>query len=192
MLNAPMLIRAEPVGSIPQPPELVRAFAERRAGRISATEFDRVAEAALRDTLHGFANAGSTVISDGEQMKSRFVTYPLEGLDRVVPDWVVIRFADGHTRQLADTRKCLDSRADNVQIDFYIQLASEKDPTRSSPPRSPTAPARTFAVSSASRIRSARKPIRQNRYGTGCSCRPARPLGAARNDRRLRLHTIHG
>jgi len=97
MLDAPMLIPAEPVGSIPRPQELVRGFAQRRAGRISATEFDRVAEAALRDTLDRFAEAGSTVISDGEQIKSRFVTYPLEGLDTVVPDGVVIRFADGHT-----------------------------------------------------------------------------------------------
>jgi hypothetical protein len=47
-----------------------------------------------------FEEIGSPVISDGEQTKSSFVTYPLEGLPGLVPDGVVIPFADGHTRQL--------------------------------------------------------------------------------------------
>jgi 5-methyltetrahydropteroyltriglutamate--homocysteine methyltransferase len=95
-----MLIPTEPIGSIPRPPELVRAFADRQAGLISDAEFDRVAEAALRDTLDRFAETGSTVISDGEQTKSSFVTYTLEGLTNLHPQGVVIPFADGHTRQL--------------------------------------------------------------------------------------------
>ena len=35
----------------------------------------------LRDTIERFEATGSPVISDGEQTKSSFVTYPLEGLD---------------------------------------------------------------------------------------------------------------
>ena len=95
-----MLIPTEPIGSIPRPPELIRAFADRQAGRISEAEFDRVAQAALRDTLDRFAGTGSSVISDGEQTKSSFATYPLEGLTNLDPHGVVIPFADGHTRQL--------------------------------------------------------------------------------------------
>jgi 5-methyltetrahydropteroyltriglutamate--homocysteine methyltransferase len=40
------------------------------------------------------------VISDGEQRKPSFATYPLDGLDGLAPDGVVIPFEDGHTRQL--------------------------------------------------------------------------------------------
>jgi 5-methyltetrahydropteroyltriglutamate--homocysteine methyltransferase len=40
------------------------------------------------------------VITDGEQTKSSFVTYPIEGLTNLAPDGAVIPFADGHTRQL--------------------------------------------------------------------------------------------
>ena len=40
------------------------------------------------------------MISDGEQTKSSFVTYPLDGVTNLAADGVVIPFADGHTRQL--------------------------------------------------------------------------------------------
>ena len=40
------------------------------------------------------------MLSDGEQTKPSFATYPLSGLKNLAPDGVVIPFADGHTRQL--------------------------------------------------------------------------------------------
>src|SRR6202035_4575223 len=43
---------------------------------------------------------GSPVITDGEQTKPSFATYPLDGLFNVAPDGVIIPFQDGHTRQL--------------------------------------------------------------------------------------------
>jgi 5-methyltetrahydropteroyltriglutamate--homocysteine methyltransferase len=65
-----------------------------------AGEFARVAELALRDTIRLFEETGSPVITDGEQTKSSFATYPVEGVSNVAPDGVVIPFEDGHTRQL--------------------------------------------------------------------------------------------
>ena len=43
---------------------------------------------------------GSPVITDGEQTKPSFATYPVHGLPNLVPGGVTIPFADGHTRQL--------------------------------------------------------------------------------------------
>jgi 5-methyltetrahydropteroyltriglutamate--homocysteine methyltransferase len=40
------------------------------------------------------------VISDGEQRKPSFATYPVEGLESLAAEGVVIPFADGHTRRL--------------------------------------------------------------------------------------------
>ena len=40
------------------------------------------------------------MVTDGEQRKPSFATYPIEGLEALAPDGVVIPFADGHTRQL--------------------------------------------------------------------------------------------
>ena len=95
-----MTIPTEPIGSIPRPASLIAAWADRQAGRISADRFNQIADEALRDTLRRFEETGSPVVTDGEQTKSSFVTYPLEGLQHLASDGVVVPFADGHTRQL--------------------------------------------------------------------------------------------
>jgi 5-methyltetrahydropteroyltriglutamate--homocysteine methyltransferase len=95
-----MSIPTEPIGSILRPLDLIAAFGDRQAGRISAEQFEDVAERALRDTIRRYEETGSPVITDGEQTKPSFATYPIDGLPNLLPDGVVIPFADGHTRQL--------------------------------------------------------------------------------------------
>jgi 5-methyltetrahydropteroyltriglutamate--homocysteine methyltransferase len=95
-----MLIPTEPIGSIPRPAELIAAFEKRQANTISAEQFETIAERALRDTIRRFEETGSAVITDGEQTKPSFATYPIEGLTNLASDGAVIPFADGHTRQL--------------------------------------------------------------------------------------------
>ena len=95
-----MPIPTEPIGSIPRPAELIAAWSDRQAGRITLQQFDRIADAALRDTIQRFEATGSPVITDGEQTKPSFATYPLAGFPHLAPDGVVIPFADGHKRQL--------------------------------------------------------------------------------------------
>ncbi|WP_445366656.1 cobalamin-independent methionine synthase II family protein [Methylomonas sp. BW4-1] len=95
-----MSIPTESIGSIPRPPQLLEALREFRAGRISQQRLDAYYDEAVRDTLQRFADTGSPVISDGEQTKSSFATYPLQGLNNIAEDGIVIPFADGHTRQL--------------------------------------------------------------------------------------------
>ena len=94
-----MTIPTEPIGSIPRPPELLAAMTAAQAGTISAAALDEAYAAALRDTIARFEQTGSPVITDGEQTKPSFATYPMSGLS-LAPDGVVIPFADGHTRQL--------------------------------------------------------------------------------------------
>ncbi len=95
-----MTIPTEPIGSIPRSPEVLRAMQSQAAGQITVAEFDAVIENAVRDTVQRFEATGSPIITDGEQRKSSFATYPLEGLDALASDGVVIPFKDGHTRQL--------------------------------------------------------------------------------------------
>ncbi|MGC1185870.1 MAG: cobalamin-independent methionine synthase II family protein [Candidatus Acidiferrales bacterium] len=95
-----MTIPTEQIGSIPRPAQLLAAMTDRNANRISAEQFQAVEQAALRDTIARLEQTGSPVITDGEQTKSSFATYPLAGLQNLAPDGVVIPFADGHTRQL--------------------------------------------------------------------------------------------
>jgi methionine synthase II (cobalamin-independent) len=91
-----MTLPTEPIGSIPRPRELIDAV---RAGA-APDELDRLYEQALRDTIEQLEATGSPVITDGEQTKPSFATYPLVGLENLAPDGVVIPFEDGHTRQL--------------------------------------------------------------------------------------------
>jgi methionine synthase II (cobalamin-independent) len=95
-----MSIPTEPIGSIPRPPDLVAAWADKQAGRISIARFEQIAESAIRDTIRRFEDTGSPIITDGEQTKSSFATYPLDGATGFAFDGVVIPFEDGHTRQL--------------------------------------------------------------------------------------------
>jgi len=95
-----MPIPTEPIGSIPRPPRLLSAMAEHSAGRISDEQLRAVQNDALRETIARLEETSSPVITDGEQTKPSFATYPLAGLGNLAADGVVISFADGHTRQL--------------------------------------------------------------------------------------------
>jgi methionine synthase II (cobalamin-independent) len=91
-----MAIPTEPIGSIPRPPELVAGL----QAAVSADELEALFDEAARDTIERFEATGSPVVTDGEQRKPSFATYPIAGLDTLAPNGVVIPFADGHTRQL--------------------------------------------------------------------------------------------
>src|SRR5580658_7394760 len=95
-----MEILTEPIGSIPRSPELLRAVAASQAQQISPAMLENAYSEALRDTIQRLEQTGSPVITDGEQTKPSFATYPLSGLDNLASDGVTIPFADGHVRQL--------------------------------------------------------------------------------------------
>lgn len=95
-----MAIPTEPIGSIPRLPDLIEASGELAAGRITAEAYAALADKAVRETIEQFEATGSPVITDGEQSKPSFATYPIDGLETLAPDGAVIPFADGHTRQL--------------------------------------------------------------------------------------------
>jgi 5-methyltetrahydropteroyltriglutamate--homocysteine methyltransferase len=95
-----MAIPTEPIGSIPRPSQLIQAIASFQAGKIASETLDDAYSEALRDTVARLEQTGSPVLTDGEQTKPSFATYPLTGLPNLAPDGVVIPFADGHQRQL--------------------------------------------------------------------------------------------
>jgi 5-methyltetrahydropteroyltriglutamate--homocysteine methyltransferase len=95
-----MSIPTESIGSIPRPKYLLDGMADFEVGRIDRRGLDDLVEQALTETITRLEATGSPVITDGEQAKPSFATYPLQGLDILAPDGVVIPFADGHTRQL--------------------------------------------------------------------------------------------
>ena len=95
-----MTIPTEPIGSIPRPIQLIEASRDFEAGRTTRARLDALYAEALRDTIQRFEATGSPVITDGEQTKPSFATYPIHSLTNLAPDGISIPFADGHTRQL--------------------------------------------------------------------------------------------
>ena len=95
-----MAILTESIGSIPRPPQLLEALSLFQSGSLAASQLDSIYQAALQDTITRLEQTGSPVLTDGEQTKPSFATYPLSGLANLASDGVVIPFADGHQRQL--------------------------------------------------------------------------------------------
>ena len=94
-----MAIPTEPIGSIPRPPALIEAARGLRSGRISEAELLLHCDSAIQDTIARFEATGSKVVTDGEQAKESFATYPIHGLTNIAADGTPIPFADGHIRQ---------------------------------------------------------------------------------------------
>src|ERR1700722_6134255 len=95
-----MPIPTEPIGSVPRTTELIEAIRQFSAGRLEQSKLDACYAEALRDTIHRFEETGSPVITDGEQTKPSFATYPIQGLTNLASDGVTVPFADGPFRQL--------------------------------------------------------------------------------------------
>lgn len=95
-----MAIPTEPIGSIPRPIELLEIIKRFRSGQATDKELKKSYDEALKETIRLFEETGSPVISDGEQRKPSFATYPLEGHTNIDANGVKIKFADGHYRQL--------------------------------------------------------------------------------------------
>jgi 5-methyltetrahydropteroyltriglutamate--homocysteine methyltransferase len=95
-----MTLPTEPIGSIPRPHELIEGMKAFGEERIASGALDALFDDAVADTIRRFEETGSPVITDGEQRKPSFATYPVHGLKNLAPGGVTIPFEDGHTRQL--------------------------------------------------------------------------------------------
>ncbi|MDI6022936.1 hypothetical protein QBL02_05195 [Leucobacter sp. UT-8R-CII-1-4] len=91
----------EPVGSLPRPSALQRAVLDAETGLITQAELAAAQQHAVEDTLDRFAATESPLLSDGEQRRQSFSSYPLgtslnDGSIAEGPVFAV--FADGHHR----------------------------------------------------------------------------------------------
>ncbi len=118
-----MSIPTEPIGSIPRPLELIQGVQAFSDGRISQKELDALYDSAIRTTIKLFEATGSPVITDGEQSKPSFATYPIHGLEGIAPDGIAIHFADGHVRQLPRLKR--GPFRYKTYADAYLEVAKK-------------------------------------------------------------------
>src|SRR2546422_3644673 len=122
-----MPIPTEPIGSIPRPPELLAAVTEFAAGKISREQLRARYEQAIRETVRRFEATGSPVITDGEQAKPSFATYPIDGLENLAPDGITIPFADGHVRQLPRSEEHTSELQSRLHLVCRLLLEKKKN-----------------------------------------------------------------
>lgn len=97
-------IPTEPVGSLPRPDELIAAQRSYRYGMVGGNRLKTLRENAIDNTIKELELTGSKVITDGEQGKPSFLTYPIFALAdeyyTFSPDCFALTFSDGHQRSL--------------------------------------------------------------------------------------------
>lgn len=93
----PGRLPTEQVGSIPRPARLQRAVLDAEIGQVSAAELEAEQARAVDETLARLEATGSPIVSDGEQRRQSFASYPL-GTDGIEAGPVFAVFADGHHR----------------------------------------------------------------------------------------------
>jgi methionine synthase II (cobalamin-independent) len=103
-----LMLPTEPVGSLPRPMKLQKAYADYDAGKIKKDDLEREQDAACLDSIKRMEATGAPVVSDGEQRMSSFATYPITdtlagtGLaaNLAADGQYFAIFTDGHHRQL--------------------------------------------------------------------------------------------
>ncbi len=69
------------VGSWPRSKDLLRALRDRQKGRMTAGEFDRVADGEVRRCVEHQVAAGVDIVVDGEQRRDNFYSFVTDKLD---------------------------------------------------------------------------------------------------------------
>lgn len=71
------------IGSWPRSNEVKRAMRDKRVGRISEEEFQKIADEAVLQCLKWQEEAGIDIVCDGEQRRDNFISFVAEHLDNV-------------------------------------------------------------------------------------------------------------
>ena len=87
-----MSLRAEQVGSLLRPPELLAARASFAAGQIGLTELRSTEDAAIRAAVARQSEIGLDVYSDGEMRRASWLTGMADAVDGFVADSVMLEW----------------------------------------------------------------------------------------------------
>lgn len=71
------------VGSWPRTREILIGLRERRAGRITESDFQKIADKAVLESLQVQEQTGIDIVSDGEQRRDNFISFVADKLDNV-------------------------------------------------------------------------------------------------------------
>src|SRR5579871_71687 len=106
----PLRYRAEQVGSLLRPPELLAARASRTLGRIDAGELRAIEDQAIRAAVAKQREIGLDILTDGEMRRGSWLTDMADAVEGFVSDRVMLDWKgpggglEGSTAQVAGAR----------------------------------------------------------------------------------------
>ena len=90
--DMPVRYRADQVGSLLRPPELLRARADYGEGRLSLEEFRRIEDQAIVGVLELQRQVGLDVFTDSEYRRGAFLTDMAEAVEGFIPQKILIEW----------------------------------------------------------------------------------------------------
>lgn len=102
--------RAEQVGSLLRPPELLKARSNHAAGKIPLDELRAIEDQAISAALAKQRSIGLDVLSDGEMRRGSWLTDMADAVEGFVPEKVTLEWkgpgggAEGSTAQAAGAK----------------------------------------------------------------------------------------
>ena len=124
-----MTIRAEHVGSLLRPPELLQARAEHAAGQLSAERLRAVEDRAILETLNKQAQVGLDVATDGELRRGSWLTDMAEAVEGFVSERVPLEWkgpgggVEGSTAHAAGAKLRKERKMTGHEVPFLKKNA---------------------------------------------------------------------
>jgi 5-methyltetrahydropteroyltriglutamate--homocysteine methyltransferase len=88
----PARYRAEHVGSLLRPPELLQARAAFAQGRLTQDELRAIEDRAILEAIERQRQAGLDIVSDGEMRRGSWLTDMADAVEGFVPDRVTVEW----------------------------------------------------------------------------------------------------
>lgn len=103
-------IRAEHVGSLLRPPELLRARAEHQEGRLPASELQFLEDVAIQEAVGKQRDIGLDILSDGEMRRGSWLTDMADAVEGFVSQKVMLEWKGPGGGQEASSANAVGAR----------------------------------------------------------------------------------
>src|SRR5215475_8448005 len=111
----PAPYRADHVGSLLRPPELLQARAAHVDGRLGADDLRAAEDRAILPALELQRQVGLDVVSDGEFRRGSWLTSMAEAVDGFVPDRIIVEWHGPGGGAEASTAKVVGGRLEQTR-----------------------------------------------------------------------------
>ena len=120
------MFKVTQVGSWPRSDKLLRALEDRRNGKMTRAEFDRVADDEVRRCVEAQIEAGVDIVVDGEQRRDSFVSFVTEKVDGT--KLMSLEETATDKKGFAEMLEAADVKPDSIRNPVCVGKLSRREP----------------------------------------------------------------